>query len=375
MPKHKVTPNNLYLFTTPIEHIYQELQQDIVEQIAKRLKTSKDYTKDNVLEWQMEKLSQLHLINDDTVKALSKATGIAEKEIRKAMNDVGVATIEGVDNELKSIYEPLPMPSEIDRVMESYVNQTFRELDNYVNQTLVTTNYGQGTVTDMYRKIVEETTGKVIAGTTTFHKAVTETTVKWANTGITTGFIDRGGNAWSLERYVSMVIHSTFNRAYREARISRMDEYDIHTVLITSLPDPREICAQIQGKVASTLPVDENDTGYPSIYEFGYGDPGGLFGINCRHSMVPFIPGVNENNEKQYTDEEMEENREERQKQRYLERRIRESKRGLKIAEVYGDEDSILKYKKQILDRQAVMRDFIENSSRTRDYTRERVIV
>src|SRR5699024_1506030 len=155
-------------------------------------------------------------------------------------------------------------------------------------------------------------------------KAVTETTIKWADRGIGTGFVDRGGNVWGLERYVRTVINSTFNRTYREARISRMDDYDINTVLITSLPDPREACSQIQGKVASTLPMAQNDTGYPSIYEFGYGDAGGIFGINCRHSMIPFIPGVNTNNERQYTESEMTENREARQRQRYLERRIRQ---------------------------------------------------
>jgi len=375
MTKHKITPDNLYLFTTPIDHVYQELQQEIVEQVAKRLKSSKDYTKDNVLEWQMDKLNQLHLINEDTIKALSKATGIAEREIRKAIHDIGIRTIEDVDKELETTHERLPMPSNLDATLESYVNQTFRELNNYVNQTLITTNFGQGTVTDMYRKIIEETTGKVIAGTKTFDKAVTETTIKWADRGIGTGFVDRGGNVWGLERYVRTVINSTFNRTYREARISRMDDYDINTVLITSLPDPREACSQIQGKVASTLPMAQNDTGYPSIYEFGYGDAGGIFGINCRHSMIPFIPGVNTNNERQYTESEMTENREARQRQRYLERRIRQSRQSLKVAEIYGDEDTIAKYKKQIRDRQAVMRDFISNSSRTRDYTRERVIV
>src|SRR5699024_2982949 len=102
-------------------------------------------------------------------------------------------------------------PSNLDATLESYVNQTFRELNNYVNQTLITTNFGQGTVTDMYRKIIEETTGKVIAGTKTFDKAVTETTIKWADRGIGTGFVDRGGNVWGLERYVRTVINSTFN--------------------------------------------------------------------------------------------------------------------------------------------------------------------
>ncbi len=373
--KHNITPNNIHLFSQPVEHVYQELQQDIVEQIAKRLRSSREYTSDNVLEWQMQKLSELHLVNEDTVKALSKATGIADKQIRQAINDTGIATIESVDKELKNVYSTLPMPSNIDNVLESYVNQTFRELNNYVNQTLITTNYGEGSAMKLYRKIIEETTGKVLAGTTTFHKAVAETTVKWANSGVMTGFIDRGGNPWSLERYISTVIKSTVNRTYNDLRMSRMSEYDVNTVVVTTVPDPRNICSQIQGKVASILPIDENDTGYPSVYEFGYGEPSGIRGINCRHMFVPFIPGVNTNTQPQYTEDEMKENREEREKQRYLERRIKESKRGLKIAEIYGDDEVIAKYKKQVRDRQSVIREFINKTKRTRQYERERVII
>ena len=108
--------------------------------------------------------------------------------------------------------------------------------------------------------------------------------------GIDTAFVDRGGNVWTLERYAETVIRSTVNRTYNELRMSRMEEYGIDLVLVSSLPDPREACSLIQGKVASIKPIAENDSKYPSIYEFGYGEPDGLRGINCRH-MFPFVEG------------------------------------------------------------------------------------
>src|SRR5699024_9000469 len=253
-----------------------------------------------------------------------------------------------------------------------FVSQTFRELDNFVNQTLITTNFGEGTVTRMYRKIVEETTGRVLAGTTTINKAIAETVIKWSKKGIDTAFIDRGGNVWSLERYADTVLRSTVNRTYNELRMSRMDEYGVHTVLVTTLRDPREVCSHAQGKVLTTR---ESDPEYESIYDYGYGRPDSLRGINCRHQLIPFIPGINENNQKQYSEEEMTKNRESRQKQRYYERQIRKAKRSLNIAKATGDEVSILRYKKLVRNRQARMRQFINESGRTRDYTRERVII
>src|SRR5690554_325417 len=202
----KVTPHQLDMFIQPIVHVYQALEEEIFEMIAKRLKTSEDYSTDNVLEWQIDKLNQLRLVNEDTTKALAKATGIAEKEIRKAIYEAGIQTIESVDEELEDIYPTLPRPTQIDAVLESYVRQTFRELDNFVNQTLITTNYGEGTITRMYRRIVEETTGKVLAGLKTTNQAIAETVIEWSRKGIDTAFVDRGGNVWTLERYAETVI-------------------------------------------------------------------------------------------------------------------------------------------------------------------------
>ena len=369
----KITPHQLDMFTQPVVHVYQALEQEIFEMIAKRLKTSEDYSEDTVLEWQIDKLNQLRLVNEDTIKALAKATGIAEKEIRKAIYEAGIQTIESVDEELKDIYPTLPRPTQIDAVLESYVRQTFRELDNFVNQTLITTNYGEGTVTRMYRRIVEETTGKVLAGLKTTNQAIAETVIEWSRKGIDTAFVDRGGNVWTLERYAETVIRSTVNRTYNELRMSRMEEYGIDLVLVSSLPDPREACSLIQGKVASVKPIEENDSKYPSIYEFGYGEPDGLRGINCRHMFFPFVEGVMENNQPQYSEEEMTHNRELRQRQRYLERQIRQAKRELKLAEIIGDEETIQAKKKLLRKRQARIRKFVAEHDLTRRYDREKI--
>ena len=371
----KITPHQLNMYTQPVVHVYQALEEEIFEMIARRLKTSKHYDVDNVLEWQIDKMNQLRLINDETVKALSKATGVAEKEIRKAIYNTGIDTIRSVDYELRDVYTPLPMPTQIDAIMESYVRQTFREFDNYVNQTLIDTNFGRGSVSRMYQRIVEETTGKVLSGLRTTNKAIAETVIEWSRKGIETAFVDRGGNVWHLERYADTVIRSTVNRTYNDMRMSRMEDYDIDLVLVSALPDPREACSLIQGKVASIKPIAENTSKYPSIYEFGYGEPSGLRGISCRHMFFPFVEGVMENNQPQYSQSEMTHNRELRQKQRYYERQIRMAKRELKLAEIVGDEETIQAKKKLVRNRQARIREFIAEHDLTRQYNRERVIV
>lgn len=368
----KITPHQLDLFTEPVADIYRALEDEIFQMVAKRLKTNPTHGKDYVLQWQVEKMQQLRILNTETVRELSKATGLSERKIRKAIENVGYGTIRSVDDELKGIYDPLPRPSHIDQILESYVRQTFREIDNFVNQTLITTNYGEGTVTRMYRRIVEETTGRVLAGTKTINQMVAETVIRWANRGIETAFVDRGGNVWSLERYAETVIRSTANRTYNELRMSRMQEYGVDLVLVSSLPDAREICSQIQGKVAS---MSGDHPRYPSIYDYGYGTPGGIRGINCRHIFYPFIEGLSENNQPQYPQSEVQERREQVQKQRYYERQIRKAKRSLKLAEEIGDPDTIQRYRRLVRSRQARIRDFISEHNLPRRYDRERVII
>lgn len=369
----KITPEQLNMFAEPITDIYRALEEDVFLLIAKRLRTSDDIAADDVLNWQMDKLKQLRLLNEDTIKALSRTTGIAEREIRQVIKDAGLATIDSVDHELKDVYPKKPVPSNIDNVLESYVNQTFREFDNFINQTLIATTFGTGTTARIYQKIIEETTAKMLTGTYSINQVITETIVKWQEKGLASGFVDKGGRVWSVENYARTTITSTINRTYNDMRTSRMDDYNVHTVIVSSLPDPREICSKIQGQVVSMRQPNEDTQGYPSIWEYGYGTPGGIRGINCRHMLIPYIPGVNTNNQREYSDKEMEKQREERQKQRYLERQIRKAKQHLKVAEAIGDDDSILKYKQLVRSRQANMRGFINETGRTRQYAREKV--
>lgn len=368
-----ITPEQLNIFTEPVTDIYRALEEDVFLLIAKRLRTSDDITADDVLNWQMDKLKQLRLLNEDTVKALSRTTGIAEREIRQIIKDAGLATIDSVDHELKDVYAKLPKPSDIDNVLESYVSQTFREFDNFINQTLIRSTFGTGTTSRTYQRVIEETTAKMLTGTKSINQAVTETIVKWQDKGLASGFVDKGGNVWSVENYARTTITSTVNRTYNDLRTSRMDEYDVHTVLVSSLPDPRDVCSKIQGKVVSMRQPHEDTQGYPSIYDYGYGTPGGIRGINCRHLLIPYIPGVNTNNQRKYNDKTMEKQREERQKQRYFERQIRKAKQHLKVAEAIGDEDSILKYRQMVRRRQQNIRRFIDDTGRTRQYSREKV--
>lgn len=368
----RITPHQMDLYTSEVVELYRVLEQDIFEMITRRLITSGNIDADTVLQWRFEKMSELRLLNDDTIKALARTTGRAESSIRHAVEDVYDLTIQSVDEEIMGLgMERLPITDQ-DMRMQGLVNQTFRELDNYVNQSLVTTNFGTGAVTRAYQSIVEETTVKVLSGHQTVNKAITETIIKWRNKGLETGFIDRGGNTWSLQRYADTVIRSTINNTYNQVRTERMDDYNLEFVLVSSLPDAREECSRIQGKVASKNRIS-SDSRYPSIYDFGYGTPGGLRGVNCRHQFFVFVPGVSENNETQYDEKDAQARAEIVAGQRRLEREIRDAKSNLEIVKIARDDDEILKYQQRVRDKQAKMREYVNAHELPRRREREQI--
>ena len=68
-PKRPViTPHQLDLFTEPVVDIYRALENEIFLMVAKRLKTSPDYGSDHVLRWQVEKMQQLRILNQETIR-------------------------------------------------------------------------------------------------------------------------------------------------------------------------------------------------------------------------------------------------------------------------------------------------------------------
>ncbi|WP_206672600.1 phage minor capsid protein [Ligilactobacillus salivarius] len=153
---------------------------------------------------------------------------------------------------------------------------------------------------------------------------------------------------------------------------------------MSSYPNSREACAYIQGKVVNIVPTDDpnyNDK-YDSIYNHGYGEPAGTLGINCRHKLFPFTPGVNVNNMTQYNPKEAIRNGNLQQKQRYYERSTRDAKKCLKVAEELEDEQMIARTKTLIAARQKKLREYIKETNKmygkkydilTRDYAREQV--
>ncbi|HCN86359.1 MAG TPA: capsid protein, partial [Enterococcus faecalis] len=264
-------------------------------------------------------------------------------------------------------------------IMRAYHDQVWSDINNYVNQTLLSTNFGYGTVTtQMYNEIINKTVAAFNSGLFTFEEALERTLQEWAQKGIKSTFIDKGGHTWSLERYIRTVLKSTLGNTFNQLRTDRMSEYGVHTVLVTSHMGARKACSKIQGHVVDLRRIVPSSSKYKSIYDpywqAEYGTAGGHRGVNCNHLHIPFIPGVNTNNQPKVDAKENEKVAELTKRQRQLERQIVKFKKNQMVSEALGQTDNAKQWLQKVRANQAKLRELVDsNEYLGRNYAREKV--
>lgn len=375
-----ITPEKMQKAANSIINIYSELEDRIFNIIIKALKQSRfrDVAKEDVLLWQVNQLSKMGTLNDKVIDLLARYTGETQEAIEQLIKGNGVKIVDEVDRELeRMVHKSIPVSNEINRILDSLIRQTFQDLNNNVNQTLITTNFNENTVMRAYQAILKQSTIESMTGLKTHEKAVKDNVYKMVDMGIKSGFVDKAGREWSMEAYSRTVVQTTSHRTFNDLRLQRMEDFDCVTALMSSHPSARKACATIQGDWVLVVPKNKAPDEFkylPSIYDHGYGEPDGTQGINCKHILYPGRPDINTNNQPQYDADEAQENAEIQQKQRKLERDIRYQKKRMNAALELEDPETVQMCKQVIANKQKQLRELInEHGFLVRDYSREQV--
>lgn len=367
----------LFAMSEELAIIYRSMEMDIFLLIMEKLGNGESV--EDIYQWQREMLSQTASFNDDLAIMIAVYVAIMEQATNNATQNVFDTALKDVNGRVVEHLGDRPTNIQLDDVVkQGFEDQIFRPsingLPNYVNQTLLGTHYGSGLAEYIFTDIINKTTMRFVYGDMTLHEALEKTILDWVDSGISSGFIDKGGNLWSLERYVSTVLRSTLSNVYNAVHLRRMQEYGIHTVLMSSIMDSAPRCVKCQGQVLDMRPSGQDDSGYPSIYEFGYPAPGATLGIGCRHSIWAFIPGVHTNTQPQFDPAETEARSKDRARQRELERRIRATKKRIMVYEQLGMMPELKKSKMTLASQEAQIRDFLQDCNwLRRNYNNERV--
>lgn len=370
----RITPDQLDIWSSNMAELYNSLEGEIIRIIIRRLKRGHQ----DITQWQAQKLSELRLYNSEVIRLVAEVVDVAEAEIKQMFEETGIGIVEDIDRAVPQ--DPKPIPTNLDSTMRAYSNQTWSDINNYVNQTLITTHYGAGTAARAYQDVLNKTSAMFNTGLYGFEDSLERAITELAQKGIGSALVDSRGHRWNIEGYVRSVLKSTLGNTYNELRRDRLAEYGIHTVLVTSHVGARPACSKIQGNVIDLRPLEQlpPNSQYKSIYDpyWGaeYGTPGGHRGVNCRHLHIPFIPGVNTNNQPHYDDELNNKVAEARDTQRRIEREIVKHKKSLMVAQEMGS-DKVDYYKMMVRRRQAAMRKHLANNGEylSRNYKREKV--
>lgn len=372
----KLNDQQLMLDASRVADIYHQMTIDLFDQVVDRVRERGSASlEDNPYIWQLEKMSEMGLLNKDNIKLIARYSGVAEEQLRYVIENEGYKVYKDTKSQLLEALGGngnFITNNLVQTRLANYVNQTTGDIDNLINTTL------PKSVRKVYQDIVEEAVAKVVTGLMNPDKAISTTVMKWAERGFY-GFTDKGGKRWKADTYARTVINSTSWRVYREARMAPAKELGIDTFYYSMKPAAREMCAPIQHQIVTfgETRVEEGEKIY-SLLDYGYGSAGGCLGIHCHHTLTPYIPGVNYKPDlpehlANLTPEEAIKNANIQSKQRAIERSIRHSKELLHVANKLEDEDLISKYKGQVKSKQAAMRSYLaQHPFLHRDYSRER---
>lgn len=352
----KLNDQQLMLMADNVSDIYRQLCNDLFDNVVERLHDRGTYYLDQQpYLWQLEKMADVGMLNDHNIKLIAEYSGIAEKQIRYIIENEGYQVYKDTHAQLKSnTYDYSVMKDLI-----SYSNQAVNDVHNLINTTL------PKSVQATYKDIVETTVAKVITGMATPQKALDETIMKFQERGFY-GYTDRAGRRQRADAYARTVIKTTARRTFNEMRMRPAQELGIDTFYYSIKAAAREMCAPLQNQIVTTGRArTEEGVKIFALDDYGYGKPGGCQGINCGHTMTPFIPGVNympdiDDDLKGLTEEQAIENANIQSKQRAMERAIRASKERLHVAKTMHNDELTAKYKTRLTEQKRALKSYVD---------------
>lgn len=336
-------PDYFYGKTDKLVEMYQELEDWIIKDIAMRLIKSGELS--GTADRELWKLQQMGLHNTEIVKRISEMSGKSRNEVRRLLRD-SVMTSFSDDKEVltqisaSDIISPLKNNMAI-MAMNAELIKTSGELDNLTKTTI---NQTQKDLLNM----LNEVDYRVASGMQSYRSAVCEVLDRYAESGVMVEY--PAGTKRSLEAAVRCCIVTSMNQTAAQVTNVYIAQNKIEYVLVSAHPgarydkkDPTGISSHNhwQGKAYKII---GSEPGFPNLLEStGYTiDPKtgtgtvvnllGLHGYNCRHSHGPWRKGMvnkylDENGNVNINADESQKLYDLQQKQRFLEREIRKTKR------------------------------------------------
>jgi hypothetical protein len=229
---------------------------------------------------------------------------------------------------------------------------------------------------DVYQRAIALIAPSVVLGVETVRQAQARAAAALIARGVR-GFVDSAGRQWRIGTYAEMAMRTAVNRAYQEASIAGMQSRGINLVSIIIGSSACARCAAWSGKILSTdgtpagtytlQRVDSDGTIQVTVSgTLAQARAGGWNHPNCRCAVVAYLAGLSIATGSRYDPE----GEQQRDRQRALERRIRDLKR--KQAAALSPEET-RRYGRLTRVAQADLRAFLEETGMLRRRYREQL--
>lgn len=313
--------------------VHKQLQESILRDIGRRLVKNPELVTDTAA-WQTEKLQQSGMLFDDITKELSKVTKRQQKEIKAAFDEAETQIFGQYDSEeiTAAGFDPIEFKKLSPSMQQTWAATLAKTSTEAINLTKTTALTSQSA----YIEACDLALMQVQSGTFDYNTAIKNACMQAGTKGVNvvypSGWVDK------LDVAIRRSVFTGVSQTAGEIQDMRANELNIDIMELTAHSGARPEHAKWQGMLVSR----SGRKGYLSLADIGYGTTTGFKGINCSHDWFLFFEGISK---RKYTDEELETLKNETvtyngeeipkwqaiEKQRAIERAVKESKRQLVV--------------------------------------------
>lgn len=390
----------------PLSDTYSAVEQRLLVAIARQLTLNDNHALNEVSKWQIKQLANMGMLRKDAARIIAAGTKGVPADFADTVQQAIAATLaedglvdmwenEGFSESAKNAIkhyrrQAQDVYNQVNTVMKYKAESTFVRAVNSVAdkwQVLRNKELADSEKGDFLRKtaemrrnqpeiadkqgvldILNSNTASVVSGSTARTKAVRNTIHEMAQRGIP-AFVDKAGREWSPEAYVNMDIRATVKNTALDTQFGVMDSLGQDVFEVSSHPGSRPKCRPWQGKLISrsgktTEITDLHGRKHKVIplSQTSFGEPDGLFGINCGHRPRGVSDGLFRKSEVAYDDEENKELYGKVCRQRELERRVRKSKTEADMLEAAGDTEGARAVRQKMSEQNKALRAYCEEN-------------
>lgn len=299
--------------------IIATLEEKALRDMAEGLREGADLTAE---QWRQIQQGEMVRVTQSVSTDVVKATGSIISAGARESLDIATASLEMLQDRVLEGYHAgvverskLAIWSDELRDIQRTFGDTITRQQIEISRTLALRT------SEQYLSLVNRVVSEVQVNGLSLDNA-TRKMVKELARGEVSFFTDNAGRRWGAREWSERIVRTEARETITLLQEQRARDTGTNLVEVSAHVDARELCSPYQGKVYTISGVNPK---YPSLATTSRGEPAGLFGINCRHTMFPYYEGISERafGDIQASDEAYRDS----QKQRALERKVRKTKR------------------------------------------------